>query len=152
MRYIIPRGKEFYCEFVIKEPGASIPMDVAGMTGEFTLSKIGVHPCRVLTVPISVVDDSTGTPTPPGHIPPPGGTPPGTIPPPSQPAGKNGLISISLTAAQTDVLIGCKGFAEDGYSLISTYSGSLSLMKDYPIDIVIPKIYILDDGTSCVNP
>ena len=121
MRYIIPKGKEFYCEFSIKEPGASVPMDVTGMTGEFTLSKIGINPCTVLTTSISVVDPL------------------------------NGLISITLGASETATLEGRKGFAEDGYALIPTYSGSLSLMKGHPIDIVIPKIYVLDDGASCVT-
>jgi hypothetical protein len=124
MKYIIPKGKEFYCEFTIKEPGASVPMDVTGMTGGFTLSKIGVNPCVVLTTPISIVDPL------------------------------NGLISITLTSNETAALNGRKGFPEDGYALIPTYSGSLDLMKDYPINVLIPKIYVLDDGTSCLaaNP
>ena len=144
MKYIIPRGKDFYCEFVIKEPGASIPMDVAGMTGTFTMSKIGVNPCSVLTVPIEVVLDGT-----PGH----GDPGDADYIPPSH-AGKNGLISVTLTAAQTGELLGRKGFAEDGYDLIPTYSGSLDLLLDFPINVVIPKIYILDDGQLCLaqNP
>ena len=120
MKYVIPRGKEFYCEFVVKEPGASVPMDVSGMTGEFTLSKIGINPCSVLTTPISVVDAT------------------------------NGIISITLTSTETGALTGRKGFAEDGYTLIPTYSGSLDLLKDFPINTIIPKIYILDDGSNCV--
>jgi hypothetical protein len=118
MKYIIPRGEEFYCEFSVKEPGASIPMDVTGMTGEFILSKIGNDPCVVLTSPISVVN------------------------------GPNGLISITLTADETKSLTGRKGFAEDGYALIATYSGALDLMLTQPINILIPKIYILDSGTE----
>jgi len=121
MKYIIPRGKDFYCEFVIKEPGATTPMDVTGMTGTFTLSEIGVNPCTVLTAQIAVKD------------------------------GINGIVSINLSATETNLLTGRKGFAEDGYALIPTYSGSLSLMKGHPIDIVIPKIYVLDDGASCVT-
>ena len=120
MKYIIPRNKDFYCEFVIKEPGATIPMDVTGMTGTFTLSKIGDDPCTVLTVPISVVN------------------------------GQNGIISINLSAEQTKGLVGRKGFPEDGYPLMPTYSGSLDLLLDQPINVVVPKIYILDAGEeSC---
>ncbi len=124
MKYIIPRGKDFYCEFVIKEPGASIPMDVTGMTGSFTMSEIGVNPCSVLTTSITVQD------------------------------GPNGIISISFTAAETSTLLGRKGFAEDGYALIPTYSGSLDLMLGDPINVMVPKIYILDDGSACpvTNP
>ena len=124
MKYIIPRGKDFYCEFVIKEPGASVPMDVTGMTGTFTMSEIGMNPCTVLTTTVSVKD------------------------------GPNGIVSISLTALETTKLMGRKGFAEDGYSLIPTYSGSLDLMLTQPINVVIPKIYILDDGQVCLaqNP
>ena len=122
MKYIIPRGKEFYCEFVIKEPGASVPMDVTGMTGTFTMSKIGVNPCAVLTTSVTVKD------------------------------AINGIVSITLSAVETDSLLGRKGFAEDGYALMPTYSGSLDLVKDYPINVVIPKIYILDDGQLCLAP
>ncbi len=124
MKYIIPRGKPFYCEFKIKEPGASVPMDVTGMTGSFTLSEIGISPCSVLTTSIAVQD------------------------------GPNGTISISLTAEETSSLLGRKGFAEDGYALVATYSGSLDLMLDDPINVIIPKIYILDDGSACLaaNP
>jgi len=120
MRYIIPKGKPFYCEFVIKEPGVSMPMDVTGLTGTFTLSKIGIDPCTHLATPVSVVD------------------------------GRNGIISITLTAQETSGLDGRKGFAEDGYTLIPTYSGSLALFKDKPINVLIPKIYVIDDGAGCV--
>ena len=119
MRYIIPKGQDFYCEFTIKEPGASIPMDVTGMTGTFTLTEIGVNPCAVLASPIHVVD------------------------------GPNGLIGLTLTSSQTKALKGRKGFAEDGYCLMPTYSGSLDLMLTNPINVLIPKIYVLDNGQVC---
>jgi len=117
MKYIITRGKNFYCEFVIKEPGEGVPMDVTGMTGTFSMTEIGNKPCTVLSTGVSVVD------------------------------GINGIISITLTASQTASLLGRKGFAEDGYPLIATYSGSLDLMLSHPINVLILKIYILDDGT-----
>jgi len=117
MKYIISRGKDFYCEFVIKEPGVDTPMNVSGMTGTFSMTETGPNPCNILTTGINVVD------------------------------GPNGIISINLTANQTTPLLGKKGFAEDGYPLIATYTGSLDLMLGNPINVLIPKIYILDDGT-----
>ena len=41
MKFIIPKGVEFYCEFQIKEPGSSTPMDLTDSTGTFILSTIG---------------------------------------------------------------------------------------------------------------
>ena len=119
MKYIIPKGKDFYCEFTIKEPGASVPMDVTGMTGTFTLSEIGVNPCSVITTSIYVVD------------------------------AQNGVIAVSLSAEDTNTLHGRKGLPEDGYMLIPTYSASLDLFKDNPINVVIPKVYVLDSGEVC---
>ncbi len=116
MMYIIPKGKDFYCEFTIKEPGTTIPMDVTGMTGTFTLYTTGVDPCVELVTSIFVVD------------------------------GPNGKIGLNLSASSTDNLESRIGFAEDGYPLIPTYSASLDLMLNNPINVLIPKVYVLDDG------
>ncbi len=121
MKYIIPKGKDFYCEFTIKEPGAGVPMDVEGMTGTFTLSEIGIDPCVVLVTDIFVVD------------------------------AENGLIAINLTANETNSLETRIGFAEDGYPIMATYSASLDLLLDQPINVIIPKVYILDSGENCTT-
>ena len=121
MKYIIPKGKDFYCEFIIKEPGAGVPMDVGGMTGTFTLSEIGIAPCVVLITNIFVVD------------------------------AENGLIAINLSAEETSLLESRSGFAEDCYPLIATYSASLDLLLDQPINVLIPKVYVLDSGENCTT-
>lgn len=131
MRFVIPKGEEFYCEFTIKEPGASIPMDLTGAAGTFKISTIGPNPCLILSdVPIVVVDPL------------------------------NGLISITLTSEQTTLLDGRAGFAEDGYPIVPTYKGALDIIAqtqevvdgpviDVPVYVEIPQIYISNFGESC---
>ena len=119
MKYTIPRGEEFYCEFAIKEPLASVPMDVTGATGTFNLVRIGVNPCSVLEEPLAVVD------------------------------GPNGIMSVSLTAVQTKDLTGRKGFMEDGYPLIATYTANLQIHASEEISVSILKVYIADSGEVC---
>ena len=120
MRFVIPKGQVFYCEFTVKEPGESTPMDLTGATGTFTLITIGENPCIAVEATSIAVVDAT-----------------------------NGIISISLTAEQTADLVGRKGFAEDGYPLIPTYRGSLEIHTTEEIFVDIPKVYIIDDGSSC---
>jgi len=120
MRFTIPRGKPFYCEFVIKEPGANIPMNVTGATGVFTLVEYGYNGCIALdALPMQVVD------------------------------GMNGIMSINLIAEQTGGLLGDRGFKEDGYPLLPTYRAQLDIVANEPISVDIPKVYILDDGFTC---
>ena len=128
MKYVIPSGRPFYCEFQIKEPGESMPMDVTGASGTFTLSEIGHNPCLVLSAPIEVVDN------------------------------QNGVVSISLTALQTMNLEGRRGLPEDGYLLMPTYAGALDMMipdpdpvglPDVPVNVFIPKVYIQEVGEVC---
>lgn len=122
MQYTIPRGQEFYCEFVIKEPGSGTPMDMTGGSGVFNLSEIGVNPCLVLADVPMVVED-----------------------------GINGVISVTLTAEQTAPLIGRRGFAEDGYPIIPTYRATLDMInaEALPINVEIPQVYISDGGETC---
>lgn len=124
-KYIIPKGREFYCEFVIKEPGASTPMDLTGATGTFTLTTASKSPCKVLERQLDVKD------------------------------GLNGIMSLTLSADDTKLLNGRTGFAEDGYPLIPTYAGSLYIeTEEHPIDVLIERIYVLEEGEACpaVNP
>ena len=117
MKFVIPKGVDFYCEFQIKEPGSSTPMDLTDAVGTFILSTVG--PNVELTLgPIAI-----------------------TIEDPD-----NGLISLSLTGAQTQDLISRRGFAEDGYPLIFTYKGQLDIQAENPISVCIPKVYINDSG------
>ncbi len=119
MKFEIPKGKSFYCEFVIKEPGSGTPMDVTDATGTFTLSSIGHNPCvAIAPVDMAVID------------------------------GVNGIMSVSLTSAQTADLISRRGFAEDGYPTIPTYRASLDIIASEPISVDIPKVYITDDGSE----
>ena len=119
MKYTIPKGRPFYCEFVIKEPGASVPLDITGATGKFTLSKIGKRPCLVLEKAMQVID------------------------------GKNGIIAVDLDVGDTIDLESAKGFPEDGYPLMATYSISLAIDAFQPINVTIPKVYISDEGLPC---
>ena len=120
MRFVIPRGKSFYCEFTVKEPGASIPMDLTGSTGTFDMSTIGPNSCLVLeAIPLGIVD------------------------------AENGIVSLSLTPEQTADLTSRRGFAEDGYPIVPTYKGSLHIVGTEEIYVEIPKIYISDSGTQC---
>lgn len=122
MQFIIPRGQDFYCEFTIKEPGSGTPMDLTGATGTFSLSDIGVNACMVLE-PVAL----------------------------SFPDAINGIAAVNLTSAQTEPLIGRRGFAEDGYPMIPTYRASLDIQTiDNPVYVEIPQVYISDDGTSCL--
>jgi len=130
MKFVIPRGKEFYCEFQIKEPNSNTPMDLAGAHAYFTLSTIGVNPCIVLdSIPMTVKDEG------------------GAI------GAKNGIVELTLTSDQTKDLKGRKGFPEDGYPLVPTYSASIAVRDAaYPIDVQIPKVYVLDEGEACPVP
>ena len=119
MNFTIAEGADFYCEFTIKEPGASIPMDVAGATGTFILSTIGIDTCVVITQPMTVVD------------------------------GPNGLMSVSLTAEQTTGLESRVGFPEDGYLPVATYKALLDITATEPINVLIPKVYITSGGETC---
>ena len=128
MKFTIPRGKEFYCEFQIKEPNSTIPMDLEGGTAMFNLSAIGVNPCLILeNIPMDVIDEG------------------GTI------GAKNGRVALTLTSDETKDLYGEKGFAEDGYPLMPTYSASIEIRGvTHPIDVDIPKVYISDGGETCL--
>ena len=120
MRFIIPRGKSFYSEFTVKEPGASVPRDLTGYTGYFNMSSIGINSCLVLSdVLLELVDPL------------------------------NGVVSLTLNELQTKDLIGRSGFAEDGYPNVPTYKASLYLVGGDEIYVEIPKVYISDGGTSC---
>ena len=117
MRFVIPKGVEFYCEFDVKEPGSSTPMDLTGATGTFSLSTIGLDPNPTLTaVPLVVTDPD------------------------------NGIVSVSLTAEQTSELVTRIGFAEDGYDIIPTYKAQLDIQAENPISVTIPKVYVNDSG------
>lgn len=120
MKFIIPQGKDFYCEFVVKEPGVSTPMDLVGATGTFDLFTLDATPCKVISdAPITVTD------------------------------GQNGTVAISLTSTQTADLEGRRGFAEDGYPPIATYKGSLTIQADNPIYVEIPQVYVSESGAAC---
>lgn len=117
MRFVIPKGVAFYCEFEVKEPGSSTPMDLTGATGTFTLSTIGPNVSLVLSdVPLVVQD------------------------------ADNGVISVSLTADQTEDLVSRRGFAEDGYPIVPTYKAQLDIQAEDPISVSIPQVYINDSG------
>lgn len=116
MRFTIHEGKDFYCEFVIKEPGASVPMDVTGATGTFVLSTIGHNPKEVISKDMSVVD------------------------------GINGIMSVSLDATETDGLMSRVAFPEDGYPPIPTYKAELNIHATEPISVFIPKVYVINQG------
>ena len=119
MNFTIAEGADFYCEFTIKEPGASVPMDVTDATGTFILSTIGHNSCIVITQPMAVVD------------------------------GPNGLMSVSLTASQTSGLKSRVGFPEDGYLPVATYKALLDITAAEPINVLIPKVYITTGGETC---
>jgi len=127
MKFTIPRNKDFYCEFQIKEPNSTTPMDLAGATATFSLSEIGVNPCVVLAnVPMTVIDEG------------------GVI------GAKNGRVALNLSADQTKDLYGDKGFAEDGYPLRPTYSAFIEIRSvKYPIDVAVSKVYVADGGETC---
>ncbi len=114
MKFTIPRGQEFYCEFQIKEPGSGTPMDITGAIGVFSLSSIG-YSCTVeLTDVPMVVEDAV-----------------------------NGKISITLDETQTANLEGQLGFAEDGYPLLPTYKARIDVTGiTTPISVDIPKVYV----------
>ena len=119
MNFTIQEGSDFYCEFTVKEPGASVPMNISGATGTFTLSTIGHDNCIAITAPLNVVD------------------------------GQNGVIAVSLTADQTKGLISRVGFPEDGYMPIPTYKAKLDIQADNPISVLIPKVFIAAGGEAC---
>lgn len=117
MRFIIPKGKEFECEFVVKEPGSSTPMDLTGYIGTFTLSTIGPEPILLIDSVGLTISDAI-----------------------------NGVASVTLSAAQTANLTGRRGFAEDGFPMIATYRATLDLSGSEIISVEIPQVYITDDG------
>lgn len=120
MKFIIPKGKEFYCEFTVKEPGAGVPMDLTDATGTFTLSTLDIEPC-VAVGPVDL-----------------------TFPDPI-----NGLAAVTLIATQTEDLISQRGFAEDGYPPMATYRAALDIETENPIYVEIPWIYVSDGGSTC---
>ena len=127
MRFVINKGKIFECEFVIKQPGASVPLDINGATGTFTLSTIGHNSCVALEeIDLTIADEL---------------------------AGQNGKFTLTLSALQTSTLNGAKAFAEDGYPLIATYSGTLDIThpEEGKIFVDILKIYVRDSGIACTN-
>ncbi len=114
MRFTISKNKEFYCKFQIKEPGSSIPMDITGATGLFTLSTIGIGCVSTIVDAPMIVEDAI-----------------------------NGEISVTLSAADTALLEGRIGFAEDGYPLIATYKARIDITGTAnPISVDIPKVYV----------
>ena len=125
MKFVINRGQPFECEFVIKQPGASVPLDINGSAGVFNLSTIGHNSCIALQdIPLGITDEQ---------------------------AGQNGIFTLSLTALQTSELIGAKAFAEDGYPLIATYSATLDILhpEEGKIFVDILKVYVRDSGAVC---
>lgn len=119
MRFTIPKGKEFYCEFLIKEPGSSTPMDLTGAAGTFSLSSIGpnAYP-EIIDAPMAVSD------------------------------AINGIISVTLDATETKDLVSDTGFAEDGYMPVATYKARLDVTGvTEPISVDIRQVYISDMGT-----
>ena len=126
MRFVINRGQPFTCEFVIKQPGASVPLDITGSTGTFTLATIGPNSCITIpATPMTITDEN---------------------------AAQNGIFTLNLTAAQTEDLLGDKGFMEDGYPLIATNTGSLDIThpEEGQIFVDIAKVYVRDIGVTCV--
>ncbi len=125
MRFVINEGQEFTCEFVIKQPGASVPLDITGATGTFTMSTNGPISCEVISATPLVIENELN--------------------------GQNGIFTLTLTAEQTTGLQGDKGFAEDGYPLIATHTGALDIQ--HPIEgeifVDIAKIYVKNLGASC---
>ena len=122
MRFIIHEGKEFSCEFVIKQPGASVPLDITGSTGAFTLATIGPNSLhRVGPVDMTINSELDG---------------------------QNGIFTLILTAEQTTGLIGDKAFAEDGYPLIPTHTAALDIVhpEEGNIFVDIAKIYVKNIG------
>ncbi len=120
MRFIIPEGKPFYCEFTIKEPNESTPMDLSGSIGKFSLSTIGPSSCLVLNDIAMNIEDAV-----------------------------NGLISVSLSSSQTSGLVSRVGFAEDGYPMVPTYKASIYITGGEEVYVEIPKVYISDGGDVC---
>ncbi len=120
MKFTIPRGEAFYCEFQVKQPGASLPLDLTNSTGTFTLATIGATPCLVLDAIAMTVEDAI-----------------------------NGEISITLTEDQTADLISKVGFAEDGYPTMATYKASIYITGEEEIFVDIPKVFISDSGETC---
>ncbi len=116
MNFTIPKGQEFYCMFVIKEPGSGTPMNLIGATGLFNLSTIGFG-CEAEIVDAAMaVEDAV-----------------------------NGEISITLTSTQTADLLSRIGFAEDGYPPVATYKGRIDITgTTNPISVDIPKVFISD--------
>ena len=118
MKFTIPRGQEFYCEFVIKEPNSGTPMDLTGAIGLFNLSTSGLSSIEVIVDhPMTIVD------------------------------AVNGLIAVRLSADQTADLIPKIGFGEDGFPLLSNYKSRLDIIASEPISVDIPKVYISDMGS-----
>ncbi len=133
MKFTIPKGEPFYCEFTVKQPGASVPMDLNGANGTFSMYETGYNPCLVIDAKSIVVENPD-----------------------------NGLISISLTAEETANLTSRKAFAEDGYPTLPTYVGEIYL-ENIPdsldthkqpdqLYVDIPKIYVTDKGVACPVP
>ncbi len=120
MNFTIPKGQEFYCMFVIKEPGSGTPMDITGATGLFNLSTIGFGcEAEIVDAPM-VVEDAI-----------------------------NGEISVTLTSTQTASLLSRIGFAEDGYPPIATYKGRIDITgTTNPISVDIPKVFISNMGCA----
>jgi len=127
MKFVINRGQPFECQFVIKQPGASVPLNINGATGFFTLSSIGHNACIAIEDVVLTIADET--------------------------AGLNGKFDLVLTAEQTSDLIGAKAFAEDGYPLIATYSGTIDIIhpEEGQILVDILRIYVRDSGVTCLN-
>ena len=117
MNFTIHEGVDFYCEFIIKEPGASIPKDITGATGVFVLSTIGNNPTETLRQSMSVID------------------------------GINGIIAVSLSSAQTSGLMSRVAFPEDGYLPVATYKAELQIQSNEPIAVYIPKVFVVDGGS-----
>ena len=119
MRFTIPKGQDFYCEFEIKEPGASIPMDITGGIGTFNLSTLGFTCTEAIKDAPMVIQDPV-----------------------------NGIISISLTADETKDLISEVSFAEDGYAPLATYKGRVDITNlEKPISVDIRQVFI--SNMSC---
>lgn len=118
MRFVIPKGKAFYCEFQVKEPGTAVALDLTNASGTFSLSTIGVEPELYL--------DNISL----------------TFPQP-----ENGIAAVTLTAAQTANLVDRRGFAEDGFPMIATYKAGLDIDAEHVIFVEIPQVYISNLGT-----
>ncbi len=130
MKFTIPKGEEFYCEITVKQPGASVPMDLTGATGDFSLYSAGYNACMAIDHKAVVIENPD-----------------------------NGLISITLTAEETSTLTSRIAFGEDGYPTLPTYKGEIHL-ENIPdsldthkqpdqIFVEIPRVYVTDKGSVC---